>query len=222
MQNFATSGPVFVSLDIPAGAVRVVASDRADTAVEVLPADAAKRRDVKAAEQTVVQFRDGILSIAAAEANRVLGSSGAVRVSIELPTGSRIEGKAGAAELHTSGRLGEVAFDGGYRSVSIEEAASAHLKVHTGEVRIARLTGPAQIRNGKGDITIAEAHAGRVELHADMGNLSVTAAHGVSGILDASTAVGRIDNALRNTDGAAAGLTIKATTSHGDITANSL
>jgi hypothetical protein len=82
--------------------------------------------------------------------------------------------------------------------------------------------GPAQIRNGQGDIAIAEAHVGRVEVRTDMGNLSVAAAHGASGILDAATSCGRIGNALRNIEGAGAGLTIKATTSHGDITASSL
>ena len=222
MQKFATPGPVFVSLDIPAGSVRVVAAERTDTLVEVRPADAAKRRDVKAAGQTEVGFHDGVLRIATADAHRVLGSTGALQVTIEVPAGSRIEGRAGAAELHTTGRLGDVAFEGGYRAVSVEEAASAHLKVHTGDVRVARLTGPAQIRNGRGDITIAEAHAGRVEVRTDMGNLSVAAAHGVSGILDAATSHGRIGNTLRNTEGSGAGLIVKATTSHGDITAGSL
>jgi Toastrack DUF4097 len=222
MQNFTTPSPVFVSLDIPAGSIRLIATDRTDTRVEVLPADASKRRDVKAAQQTAVDFRDGVLSIATPEANRVLGSSGALRVTVELPTGSRIEGKAGAAELHASGRLGKVDFEGGYRGVSVEEAESAQLAVHTGDVTIVRLAGAARIRSGKGDITIAEARTGRVELHTGMGDLSITAARGVSGILDAGTARGRIANGLRNTDGAAAGLTIKATTSHGDITAASL
>ncbi|MEZ0113459.1 DUF4097 and DUF4098 domain-containing protein YvlB [Catenulispora sp. EB89] len=221
MQKFATPGPVFVNLDIPADSVRVIAADRTDTVVEIAPADASKRRDVKAAGQTEVGFHDGVLRIATADANRLLGS-GALRVTIEVPAGSRIEGKAGAAELHTTGRLGDVAFEGGYRTVSVEEAASAHLKVHAGDVRVARLTGPAQIRNGQGDITIAEAHAGRVELRTGQGDLTVVAAPGVSGILDAATSCGRIGNALRNSEGAGAGLTVKATTSQGDITASSL
>jgi len=222
MQNFATPGPVSVVLEIPAGAVRLVATERTDTVVDVQPADASKKRDVKAAEQTAIAFQDGVLSVTTAESHRVLGGSGALHVTIELPVGSRLDGKAGAAELHTTGRLGDVAFDGGYTVVSIEEAAGAVLKVHTGDVAINCLTGSAQIRNGKGDITIAEAHAGQVELRADMGNLSVTAAPGISATLDADTAKGRITNTLRNTEGAAAGLAVKATTSHGDITAASL
>jgi hypothetical protein len=222
MQKFATPSPVSVVLDIPAGSVRLIAADRADTVVEVLPADASKRRDVKAAQQIEVGYRDGVVTIASPQANRVLGSSGSLQVTIELPAGSRVEGKAGAAELHTVGRLGDIAFEGAYRTVVLEEAASATLQVHAGDVSIARLAGPARIRNGKGDITIAEAHAGTVELRTDMGNLSVAAAHGASATLDAGTSYGRIDNTLRNSDGAGAGLTIKATTSHGNITASSL
>lgn len=222
MQKFATTRPIAIVLDIPAGSVRVVATERADVTVEVLPAEASKKRDVKAAEQTGIEFRDGVLSILNAESTRVLGSSGALRVTIEAPAGSRIQGKAGAAELQTAGRLGEVSFDGGYRTVSLDEVAGATLKVHTGDVTIACLTGPAYIRNGKGDTTIAEAHTGLLELRTDMGNLTVTAAPGVSATLDASTPAGRIDNTLRNTEGAAAALSIKATTSHGDITAKSL
>lgn len=222
MSTFNTPGPISVVLDIPAGRVRLIASERGDTAVEVVPSQASKKRDVRAAEKTVVEFRDGVLRIATAEPNRVLGSSGSLDVTIALPVGSRIEGKAGAAALYGTGRLGDVVFEGGYRTVELAEAASARLKVHTGTVTVGRLTGPAQIRNGKGDVIITEAVAGAVELRTDMGNLSVGAASGVSATLDASTARGRITNALRNSAGASAALNIKATTLSGDITANSL
>ncbi|MFD7918705.1 hypothetical protein ACFV3R_05725 [Streptomyces sp. NPDC059740] len=63
---------------------------------------------------------------------------------------------------------------------------------------------------------------GRVTLSTESGDISVGAARGVSASLDAGTAHGRIDNALANTDGPAAGLTIHATTAHGDISARSL
>ena len=38
MQKFDTPAPISVVLDIPAGRIRFIAADRADTAVEVLPA----------------------------------------------------------------------------------------------------------------------------------------------------------------------------------------
>lgn len=222
MKKFDTVGPISVVLDIPAGRIRFVAGDRADATVQVLPAQASKKRDVKAAEQTGVEYRDGVLRIATADPHRIFGSSGALDVTVELPAGSRVEGRAGAAELRSTGRLGEVVFEGGYRTVDLDETAGARLKVHTGDVAVARLTGPAQISTGKGDITVAEAGAGEVELRAESGTISVTAAAGVSATLDAGTGYGRISNALKNVDGAAAVLTVKATTAHGDITATSL
>ena len=222
MHKFQTPSPVTVVLDIPAGQVRLVASERTDTTVEVLPSEASKRRDAKAAQQTTVEFGEGVLRIATADPSKILGSSGSLDVTIALPAGSRIEGKAGGAELYSTGRLGEVAFDGGYRTVELDEVGSARIKMHMGDVSIAKLTGPAQLRNGKGDITVAEAVAGAVDLRTDMGDLKIAAAPGVSGTLDASSAYGRITNALKNSEGAGAGLNIKATTSHGDIIATSL
>jgi len=221
MTTFTTPAPISVVLDIPAGRVRLIAGERAETSVEVLPVQASKKRDVKAVEQTSVEFGDGVLRVTTAETNRYLGT-GAVDVTIHLPAGSRVEGRAGAAELYGTGRLGDVAFEGGYRAIDLAEAASARLTMHMGEVTVGRLTGPARIRNGMGDITIAEAVAGAVELRTDMGNLSVHAASGVSATLDAGTTQGRVTNALKNSVGAGAALTIKATTSSGDITAVSL
>ena len=222
MQKFDTAGPVAVVVEIPAGRIRFVADERADATVEVLPVEAGKQRDVKAAEQTEIDYRDGVLRIVTVDANRLFGSSGEIDVTVHLPAGSSVQGKAGAAELFSSGRLGEVVFEGGYRTVELEEIAGGRIKAHTGDVSVAYLTGPAQISNGKGDITVARAVAGAVVLRTESGNLTIAAAEGVSATLDATTNYGRISNALKNAEGAGAPLAIKATTSHGDITATSL
>ncbi|WP_406515264.1 DUF4097 domain-containing protein [Streptomyces sp. NBC_00873] len=223
MQKFDTPAPISAVLDIPAGRVRFIAADRADTAVEVLPADASNSRDVKAAERTTVEYGDGVLRIGASPAkNRILGSSGSIEVTIQLPAGSRIEAKAASAEFRGVGRLGDVAFEGAQGSVKLDEAASAQLTLLAGDVSVGRLAGPAEISTQKGDIRIAEAVSGAVELRTEAGEISVGAAHGVSASLDAGTTHGRIHNALKNTEGAAAGLNIHATTAYGDIAARSL
>ena len=54
MQKFDTPAPISTVLDIPAGRIQVIAADRADSTVQVLPADTANGRDVKVAEQTKV------------------------------------------------------------------------------------------------------------------------------------------------------------------------
>lgn len=222
MQKFDTPAPVSVVLDIPAGRIRFIAADRADTTVEVLPADASKSRDVKAAEQAEVEYGDGVLRVEVSAKNQYFGPSGSVEVTIQLPAGSRVEVKAASAELRAVGRLGDVVFEGAQSSVKIDEAASARLTTAAGDISVGRLGGPAEISTAKGDIQIDEAVRGTVVLRTQAGDVSVGAAPGVSASLDAGATYGRIDNALKNADGAAAGLHIQATTAYGDITARSL
>ncbi|SCL18494.1 Putative adhesin [Micromonospora rhizosphaerae] len=221
MQKFDTPTPISAVLDIPAGRVQFIAADRADTTVEVLPADASKGRDVKVAEQTRVEYGDGVLRIEASAKNQILGSSGSIEVTVQLPAGSRVKVKAASAEFRAVGRFGDVAVDGAHGAIKLDEAASVRLTALAGDVSVGRLNGPAEISTAKGDIRIAEAVRGTVVLRTQAGDVSVGAAHGVSASLDAGTTYGRIHNALKNTEGAA-GLNIHATTAHGDIVARSL
>lgn len=220
MQKFDTPAPISAVLDIPAGRVRFIAADRADTAVEVLPADASKGRDVKVAEQTTVEYGDGVLRIEASAKNQVLGPSGSIEVTVQLPAGSQVEAKAASAEFRAVGRFGDVAFEGAHGAIKLDEAASVRLTTVAGDVSVGRLNGPAEISTGKGDIRIAEAVRGTVVLRTQAGDVSVGAAHGVSASLDAGTTYGRIHNALKNEG--AADLNIHATTAYGDIVARSL
>ena len=219
-KKFDTPGAISAVLDVPAGRVRFIAADRADTAVEVLPANASKGRDVTAAEQTTVEYADGVLRIETPAKNRYLGPPGSIEVTVQLPAGSRVEAKAASAEFRAVGRLGDVAVDGAHRQIKLDEAASVRLTAIDGDVEVGRLDGPAEISTARGDIRIAEAARGTVVLRTQSGDISVSAAAGVSAALDAGTGHGRISNALTN-DGTAE-LDIRATTSHGDITARSL
>jgi hypothetical protein len=220
-QHFATPAPISVVLDIPAGRIQLVATDRADTAVEVRPADASKGRDVQAAERTTVAYEDGVLRVHTAEVrNQYFGPSGSLAVTVRLPAGSLVEARSASAEFRGVGRLGDVAFDGAYRRIDIEEAASVRLTAVDGDVEVGRLGGPAEISTARGDIRISEAVRGTVVLRTRSGGISVGAAAGVSAALDASTGYGRISNALKN-DGSTE-LDIRASTSHGDIVARSL
>ncbi|MFI7152691.1 DUF4097 family beta strand repeat-containing protein [Nonomuraea sp. NPDC050022] len=220
MQKFDTLAPITTVLNIPAGRVRFIAADRADTTVKVLPANASKGRDVKAAEVTTVEYADGVLRIETPVKNQYLGPTGAIEVTVELPAGSRVEAKTGSAELRTVGRLGDVVFEGAYHQIKLEETASLRLTATDGDVEVGRLGGAAEISTARGDIRIAEATGGKVVLSTQSGDISISAAAGVSASLDAGTTHGRIANTLKN-DGTAE-LDIHATTSSGDITARSL
>jgi hypothetical protein len=221
MQTFDTPAPISAVLDIPAGRVQFIAAERADTTVEVLPANPSASRDTRTAEQTTVAYADGVLRITtSAPGGRLSGPSGSLEITVRLPAGSRVEARAASAELRGVGRLGEVAFEGAYRQIKIDEAAGVRLTAIDGDVEVGRLNGPAEISTARGDIRIAEAVRGTVALRTQSGDISVTAAAGVSATLDAGTGHGRVSNALKN-DGTA-GLDIRATTDHGDITARSL
>jgi hypothetical protein len=210
MQRFDTPAPITAVLDIPAGRVQFIAADRADTTVEVLPA-----------QKATVGYADGVLRVVVAEPeNRLLGPSGSVEVTVQLPAGSRVEGRSAGSELRAVGRLGDVVFDGAYRRIKIDEAASVRLGAVDGAVEVGRLGGPAEITTARGDIRITEAVRGTVVLSTRHGDISVGAAAGVSAALDADTGHGRVSNALKN-DGTAV-LDIRATTTRGDITARSL
>ncbi|MFD5463501.1 DUF4097 family beta strand repeat-containing protein [Kitasatospora sp. NPDC127059] len=222
MQKFATTAPVSAVLDIPAGRIRFIAADRADTVVEVRPADATKSRDVKAAARVEVAYADGVLRVVTPEArNRVLGNSGSVEVTVQLPAGSRIDATAALGEFRGVGRLGDVTLKAAQGTVKLDETAGAHLALQDGDIEVGRLGGPAEIHTQKGDLRITEAVSGAVTLRTEYGRIAVGAARGVSAALDAGTGHGRIHNALKNADGTP-GLTIHATTAYGDITARSL
>src|SRR5687768_8588073 len=99
MNTFQTPAPIATVVNVPAGRVQVIAADRADTQVEVRPADPSRGRDVKAAEQTTVEFADGVLRVEApAAGNQYFGPSGSVEVTVKLPAGSRVEARAASAE----------------------------------------------------------------------------------------------------------------------------
>ncbi|MFD3662219.1 DUF4097 family beta strand repeat-containing protein [Streptomyces sp. NPDC058659] len=223
MQKFATPAAIVTVLAVPAGQIRFIAADRTDTTVEVLPANPSKSNDVKAAERVTVAYADGVLRIEAAEPkSRILGNSGAVEVTVQLPAGSRVEATTAAAELRGVGRLGDVTIESAQGTVKLDETASARLTLQAGDITVGRLGGPAELRTQKGDIRITEAKTGTVTVRTESGDLEIGAARGVSATLDAGTTYGRINNTLQNSEGSGAGLNIHATTAHGDITARSL
>ena len=63
MPKFDTPQPITVTVEISAGSVRLVATDRDDTVVDARPRDESRSNDVKAAEQVRVDFINGTLLV---------------------------------------------------------------------------------------------------------------------------------------------------------------
>jgi hypothetical protein len=122
-----------------------------------------------------VDYTDGVLRIHTHPTNNhYFGPTGSLNVTIALPTGSSVQAKTASSELRDTGRLGDVTFEGAYRHIKIDEAASVHLTAIDGDIEIGRLEGPAQISTTRGDIRITKAVHGTVVLTTQSGEISTS------------------------------------------------
>ena len=193
MPSFETPEPISVAVEVGVGEIRIAASDRTDTVVDVHPSDPAKKGDIAAAEQTRVEFANGRLLIAAPRGWRrwtPWGGGESVAVEIELPSGSRVWGHAGVASLSCSGRIGDCRFRTSVGDIRLDEAGEVELKTGAGDIAINRgegmadittgsgaltiggIDGPAVVRNGNGDTWIGEV-AGDARVNAANGTISI-------------------------------------------------
>ena len=121
MQTFETTEPIAVTVELGVGDVRIAATDRADTRVDVRPSDPSKRSDVIAAEQTSVEYANGRLLVRAPKGWRQwspLGPRGgdeSIEVEIDVPAGSSLAGQAGVGAIRCTGRIGEMPIPHGRR-----------------------------------------------------------------------------------------------------------
>src|SRR5882672_1487119 len=154
LSNFNTPSPIAVALDLYVADIRLAVSDRTDTIVEVRPSDPNKAADIKAAENTRVEYDDATrtLSIVSRKPlNRFVNFSSkrpeSIDVVIQLPTDSDVRGEADLGDFQSDGMLGAVA-----------------LKIDMGAVRLAE-TGPLNLRAGVGQVTV-EGVSGSAEIHS--------------------------------------------------------
>ncbi len=106
MPNFVTPQPITAVVEIAAGSIRFVASDRDDTVAEVRPRDESQPHDVKAAEQARIKFSNGTLTVTS---NRgfAFPRRGALIVDIALPEGSDLDVSVASAQVRADGRYSD-------------------------------------------------------------------------------------------------------------------
>jgi hypothetical protein len=216
MHTFDTPEPISVVLELRAGAVHLVASNRTDTVVEVRPSNASKKSDVAAAQETTVDFADGTLRVKSPRGWRhwtPWSNNESVDVHIDVPVGSRVRSSAGAAALRCRGRVGECDVKSGAGDTRIEDAGSVaiaigsgdvdvessagHLEVKAarGSVRIGTVDGSAVIKNSSGDTSVNEI-SGDLRVNAANGDVVVNRAHATVAVKTANGNV-RIDEVER-------------------------
>jgi DUF4097 and DUF4098 domain-containing protein YvlB len=209
MYTFQTPEPISVTLELGVGHIRVVASDRTDTTVDVRPTDSGKKADVQAAAQTRVEYANGVLVIKAPKRWRQLapwGGNESIDVYVDLPAGSHLRGETGVVPLHCTGRLGECHYKTGVGDIHIDEAGSVELTTGAGEIAVAHAVGHAELTSGSGAVRIGSIDGTAVTKNGN-GDIIVRA---ITGDLRASAANGKVTVDQ-------AGASVVAKTANGDV-----
>jgi DUF4097 and DUF4098 domain-containing protein YvlB len=215
MPAFETPEPIAATVELAVGDLRVVAGDRADTVAEVRPSDPAEDADVRAADQTRVEFADGRLLVKAPKQRGLglFGKPGSVEVTIDLPAGSRLQADTVVGAIRCVGplaecriktatgdvqldRVGTLAVDSAAGRIEVDTVEDrADISTGSGKIRVREIDGPAAVKNSNGDSWIGRA-AGDVRISAANGDVAVDRAD--AGVV-ATTANGdvRIGEAVR-------------------------
>jgi DUF4097 and DUF4098 domain-containing protein YvlB len=188
MSVFATPEPISVTIEISVGDVRLIASDRTDTVVEVRPSDESDDSDVKAAQQTRVEYANGTLTVRGPKSRPFDFSkkTRSVAVLVELPTGSVIHGELSVGDFHSTGALGECRFKTSVGHVRLDRTGQLRLDTTAGHITVATIAGNAEVATGTGRIHIGEIGGaaviknsnGNTDLGTVTGDLRARAANG--------------------------------------------
>ncbi|MCX4786252.1 MULTISPECIES: DUF4097 family beta strand repeat-containing protein [unclassified Streptomyces] len=205
MPSFDTPEPISVTAHVGAGSIRFSAGDRPDTIVEVRPRDPKRDKDVRAAEQTEVTYASGVLAVRTRE-RRMVGPSGLVDVTVELPTGSRIEMTGSWAQVLGEGRLGEVRVKTSGGDIRLDTTGPLQLTASHGSITVDRVEGVAEIATSSGSLRV-----GHVDGPAVLKN-----SHGTTTV-GAATGDLRVSGSNGDIDIARAEGSVVATTAHGTL-----
>ncbi|MEU4805987.1 DUF4097 family beta strand repeat-containing protein [Actinosynnema sp. NPDC023587] len=215
MPVFATPGPITATLDLVMGTTRITAGDGTDTVVELRPGDPTREGDLRAVDQTRVEFEDGRLLVKSPKSRGLFAKGGAVDVTIHLPHGSSVRGTTAMGSLYAHGRFGEFRFKSAAGDVEVERSGPTHLRTAMGNLVVGHVTGEADVLTGSGDLrvdhiagsAVARNSNGGIRIGEVTGELRAQNANGdvvvdrALGDVTAKTANGsvRIDEVVRGT-----------------------
>jgi len=208
MPTFDTPEPIAVRVDI-VGDLRITASDRTDTVVTVTPLDPTKPADVSAAQGTSVGYSDGVLTVKAPKhwtRFTPFGGGESVLVTVEVPTGSTLDGVTGLGDLRGEGELGECRVKTAMGHIRLDHTGDLTAKSSHGDIAVDTVDGDASATTGSGDVRIGEV----------TGTATVKNSNG-------HTEIGRVDGEVkvRSANGditiGSAGSSATAKTANGDV-----
>ncbi|MEU1085174.1 DUF4097 family beta strand repeat-containing protein [Streptomyces sp. NPDC005908] len=205
MPSFDTPKAISATTHVEAGSIQFTAGDRLDTIVEVRPRDPKRELDVRTADQTEVTYTKGVLTVRTPKSN-LFGRTGVVDVTVELPTGSRIDMTGAWTQVLGEGRLGEVRVKTSSGDVRLDTAGPLKLTASHGSITVDRVEGTAEITTSSGSLRV-----GFVDGPAVLKN-----SHGTTTV-DAATGELRVSGANGDIEIRRAENSVTATTAHGTL-----
>ncbi|MDP9794990.1 hypothetical protein J2S43_003502 [Catenuloplanes nepalensis] len=208
MPVFETPESISVTVELGAGDVRFIATDRTDTVVEVRPADDHDESDVRTAAQVQADFSGGVLRVTGPRIRPfdISRESRSVDVSVALPSGSSVTADLQLGDIGGTGRLGRCALRTAAGNLRLEQTGPLRLETAAGHVTADAVTGGAEISTGSGRV-----HLGTVD-----GTVAIKNSNGETTI-DAATGDVRARSANGDIRVARAGADVDAKTSNGRI-----
>ena len=239
MPTFDTPEPITARIETAAGHVRLSATDRDDTVVEVRPCNESRAADVRAAERTRIDFAHGTLTVSAGRWGPFGARTGAVEIAVELPSRSRLDVSVASAQVRADGEYadcrlasasGDLAVDttNGNGSVSTASGDASigalngdlTFQAASGRLTVERLHGTLKTRTASGSVAVATAVHGEISAHTASGEVEVGVAPGTAARLDIITGSGGVTSELQPSDGPADGddtLLAHVRTGSGDV-----
>jgi DUF4097 and DUF4098 domain-containing protein YvlB len=197
MPTYATPDPITTTIRIASGDVRIEASDRTDTVVDVTPGNPAHEPDVDTAERIRVEYADGTLRVLGPKSGSagLLRKPGTVNVVLKVPTGTHVEAATGLGRVSATGRLGDCRIRSGAGDLVFGDASMLDLvtglgtvsggrvlgdatcTTGSGGVRVEHVDGRAHVKNSNGDTWLGEAGSG-LRIKASNGSVRVDRVRG--------------------------------------------
>ena len=160
MPTYDTPSPITATVELVVGDLRIVAAERTDTVVEVRPSDPGSDADVRAADQTRVEYADGLLLVKTPKQRGLglFGKPGSVDVTVDLPARSKVQAETGVGGVRTTGVLSACRVKSGAGDVHLDRVVGGQLTLETGAGRIDvdTVAGRADIRTGSGRLQVRE------------------------------------------------------------------
>jgi hypothetical protein len=245
MPSYDVSGPFEVDIEVGAGFVRLIASDRADAVVEVTPTRPGRSGDTSLAREAVVSYEGGRLRVAVPRRLNLFGQSDSVDVRCELPTGARAAVNTSYGSVRMSGTLGDCRITAKYGDVRAETVGdlvleSPHGTIEVvevsgrldataghGQVRIGRVGGDARLRGSHGTIELGTtagdvdvATSGPLTIDRALANVTARGAHGAILLREVTGGSIRLENGYGSVEvgvPAGTGAWIDASSAHGAV-----